>query len=488
MCEEVGAFMFYTTKIDPAHEVAVTHSTGDRFRHLFHLRAAGTLDEKPGLFEALLAHPGRSLFGIVEMHATQSAGPGGKARADQDDVAKIRKAQSLRQPHVFFLGSLAQFRHFAEADDFPICHNRFEIPERGFHARGVRVVGVEHDGVAAAVDQLRPTVVRFVSLDSRPDLFRRNAEVIPDADRGQYVLEIVSTDDLRFDLSCHRTIRPAQVEPRQFAQQLAPAVAIGRSAVTLSVLGAAYGDHFRQVWIVVVQENELAVRADPFVQLAFPFLHAFESAEAFKMRLTHVRDEAVVRLHDLAIRRDLLLMIGAHFDDREFDFIRDGQDGQRYAYVIVQISFRRECLELLREYRAHQFLRRRLPVGTGNGQERNTQLPAMVLRQQLQAGQHILHQQTTRVRDRAGLVDHRKRGAGSKRFCSESVPVEVRSLEGEKKATRHNCPGIRADNRMLPVVLVECFERDRHFAKNNGLVTPNRAGIGISSTTRCREA
>ena len=69
------------------------------------------------------------------------------------------------------------------------------------------------------------------------------------------------------------------------------------------------GDHFPDEYISVLA-------TDVFVYLSFRTYDAFERAEAFQVRPSHVRDNPVIGLRDMDQFLDVARVAGAHLDNR----------------------------------------------------------------------------------------------------------------------------------------------------------------------------
>src|SRR5580698_3971239 len=82
--------------------------------------------------------------------------------------------------------------------------------------------------------------------------------------------------------------------------------------------------HGREVGGIGEDKGGAVVGAEEVVEFALSFFHAFGAAEAFEVGHADIGNQAVGRNGILAIAVNLLLMVGAHFDDGELGVFPDG--------------------------------------------------------------------------------------------------------------------------------------------------------------------
>src|SRR6185312_9875899 len=104
--------------------------------------------------------------------------------------------------------------------------------------------------------------------------------------------------------------------------------------------------------------------------LALGARRALETAEAFEVLRTGIRDETYGRPRDLHERRELTRMIRAHLDHGIAMLRFEPEERERHADVIVEVAARREARAGLRQDRRRHLLDGRLPVAARDTDER----------------------------------------------------------------------------------------------------------------------
>ena len=88
-----------------------------------------------------------------------------------------------------------------------------------------------------------------------------------------------------------------------------------------------------------IDESRAAGGGQKLKQLALANGHAFDPTEALQMRLADVGEQAVGGAGVVAVAGDFALMVGPHFDDRNFVFVQpQTQQRKRHPDVIVEVA------------------------------------------------------------------------------------------------------------------------------------------------------
>jgi hypothetical protein len=80
------------------------------------------------------------------------------------------------------------------------------------------------------------------------------------------------------------------------------------------------------------------IAAKEVIEFALTFLYALGAAEAFEVGLAYVGNKAMGREGIPAISFDLLLVVGAHFDDGQLGVGMDGEDSEGDTNMIVEVA------------------------------------------------------------------------------------------------------------------------------------------------------
>lgn len=84
-------------------------------------------------------------------------------------------------------------------------------------------------------------------------------------------------------------------------------------------------------------------------------------------------------------------MAGSHFDHSHFVVVRQAEQGERYADMVVQVAFGVEKAVFYRQDGSQQFLGRCLSVCSGDTDNRTADHSTVAVRQLPQGRQHVVH-------------------------------------------------------------------------------------------------
>ena len=110
---------------------------------------------------------------------------------------------------------------------------------------------------------------------------------------------------------------------------------------------------------------------------------ALFTAEALQMSLPDVGNQTEIGLCDRTEQGDLPAVAGSHFNKSEFGRTVHRQQCQRDTDVVVQVAVCGVCMEPAGQDPVCQLFGGRFPVAAGDGENWNTQLPAVMGRKLL---------------------------------------------------------------------------------------------------------
>ena len=227
-----------------------------------------------------------------------------------------------------------------------------------------------------------------------------------------------------------------------------------RDAVILRGQPVAFGGHVRQHLVLAGYEGAAAVRGQVVEQLALAAAHPLRAAEAFEVRTADVGQDAVVGLGDRGQQGDFAASAGSHLDHAEPCVAGHGEQRERHADVVVEVTARGVDLEAFGQHAAHQLLGRGLAVAARYGEYRDRQPAAVFACQLLQCPERVADQHHTVVGDGCRVVHDGIGRAFFQRLRREAVAVERRAAQGEEDGISPDVARVGGDVRVFPENIV----------------------------------
>ena len=445
----------------------------------------------------------KSMIGVVDLL---------EVSADEDDVLPLVLPDEVDDAAVFVQAFGAELGHCAEDEDFGAGLDG-EVLDGGAHAGGVSVVGIEDDIVAILLYELAAAVGGDIHFDRGLYRLVGDAEVFADGDGGEDVWQVVVTDEPGADDGDVGAGGDAQGEEGAWyagGGRLIVIVVIvgslllrkhllkfvvlhggvggpGAGSEELSgdvgVMGAVFYDmgdaaaHFAELFIVPHDECGAVVAAEEVEEFALAFFYAFGAAEAFEMGLADVGDDAMGGEGVFTITFDLLLVVGAHFDDGQLGVGADGEEGEGDADMVVEVALGGVGTKGGGEDGVDELFSGRFSIAASYGEEWYVELLSVMEGELLQGLQGVGDEDEPIVGSRTGaqdrgaqpvrrkglLVDDGVGGAPFQGLDGELVAVEVGAFQGEEEVAGAQLAGIRLDGGVEEIDIIELF--DRHATK-----------------------
>ncbi len=135
-------------------------------------------------------------------------------------------------------------------------------------------------------------------------------------------------------------------------------------------------------------------------------------------------------------------MVDPQLDHRRAVAQSQSQQGQRQAYIVVEVSLGRErarLAEMRAQDRRDHLLDRRLAVGAGDRDERNVKASAPMRSESPERKARVVHHDERQflirsLRPRV-VRDHRRGGAAFFRGLDEPAPIEALAAQGDEQRT-----------------------------------------------------
>ena len=210
--------------------------------------------------------------------------------------------------------------------------------------------------------------------------------------------------------------------------------------------------------------------AQKIVQLSFPFFHPLRSPETFQVGLTRIGDDTVGGEGIFTIAFDLLLVVGAHFDDGELGIFFYGENSERDADVVVQVALGSIGDVGRGQDGVHQLLGGCLSVAARDGDKRDIELLTVIKGQLLQGGERVFHQDQPvgkRACFHGSFVDDGIGSASFQGLCGKGIAVEVGTFQCKKEVALPELAGIGLHGWVLKVDLIE-------LGDGHGQIYPSR--------------
>src|SRR5690606_18406002 len=147
----------------------------------------------------------------------------------------------------------------------------------------------------------------------------------------------------------------------------------------------SFPSHIEKQGVIRINKDDTRSSGKVIIEFAFSFSNSFQAAKSFQMSLPNIRDQSVTRLSKTAKKFNFFLMIGAHFNYRNFAIRSDSQQGKRYTDMVVQVTLSSINPETLSEYRAYKFFGSGFSITAGNAYNRDSELLPVICCQLLKA-------------------------------------------------------------------------------------------------------
>ncbi len=179
-------------------------------------------------------------------------------------------------------------------------------------------------------------------------------------------------------------------------------------------------------------------------QLALRPHDGFDRTEFTHVRAPGHRHHANVWRRQRGQAGDFAHMIRAHFDHGEAVFAAEFEQGQRHANVVVQIAFGRQRGASGGTHRGQQLFDRGFPRTAGDGHDLRRAGATPALRDGVQGGERISHDELRQRNFRQESAHHRRHRTAFERGGQMIVAIEAFAAEGEKEVARLKAAGVGA--------------------------------------------
>lgn len=263
-----------------------------QFGKLEQLDAVAAFDEDVIVLWWLLSQG--FLHGLCVLEFAERCVCAAKLLAHEPYLVKIKRGDEVYNLLMFSQTHVAQLAHVAQDGHLFRHVHALEVGQRGLHARWVGVVSVYDELVVGRYLQLAAVVARHIPSQGMVNLFVGHAEMRPNGDGGEHVVEVVGADELCLHLvpssvlagrGGSRSLAPSKLQVGRAAHYLASDADVWAVGLCVSQgfdVGAVVAEHLFKVLVVLVDEHEALrfVLLHVIVEFGFGAHHALKRAEA----------------------------------------------------------------------------------------------------------------------------------------------------------------------------------------------------------------
>ena len=256
------------------------------------LDAVAAFDEDVIVLWRLL--PQGFLHGLYVLELAERRVCAPKFLAHEPHLVQVKRGDEVHNLLMFSQAHVSQLSHVAQDGHLFRHVHALEVGQRSLHARWVGVVGVYDELVVGRYLKLTAVVARHIPGQGMVVLFVGNAEVRPNGDGSEHVVEVVCADELCLHLvpSCvlagrgdSRSLAPSKLQVGRAAHYLASDTDVWAVGLCVSHgfdVGAVVTEHLFKVLVVLVDEHESLrfVLLHVVVQFGLGAHHALKRAEA----------------------------------------------------------------------------------------------------------------------------------------------------------------------------------------------------------------